>query len=68
MKKLYLEQQQVPITDLTAEQQMRLTTEWPNRWFVTKVVGSVTPRVRTHLSEQQVQNYCRDEEWQVEIV
>lgn len=68
MKRLYLEQQHIPITDLTEEQQANLRTTWPHRYFVTRVIGSTIPKVRSHLTEEQVKNYCRDDEWHVEIV
>lgn len=67
MKRLYLELQRIPISDLTEEQNANLKTEWPTRYFVTKVIGSTTPKVRGYLTEVQAENYCRDEEWQVEI-
>lgn len=67
MKRLYLEQQRVPISDLTDEQNANLRTNWPIRYMVVKVIGSTTPKVHNHLTEEQVNNYCRDDEWHVEI-
>lgn len=68
MKRLYLEQQQIPITDLSDEQTAKIATDWPVRYLVTKVIGSTTPKVRSYLAEVEAKGYCEDEAWQVEIV
>jgi len=67
VKKLYLEQQQIPVSELTFEQQTNLRNEWPMRYQVMKVIGSTTPKVRAYLIEEDVKGYCEDATWHVEI-
>lgn len=61
MKRLYLEQKHNPRCidpkDLANK----------HIWVVCRVVGSTEPRVHDVLDRQQVQGYCGNETWQVEI-
>lgn len=68
MKKLYLEQQSIPILEMTEEEQaMRDAGKWPTRYVVKKVVGSVTPKIHAHMTEIMVEELCANPDWQVEI-
>lgn len=67
MKRLYLEQQKIPIDLLTDEQNANLRDHWPCRYVVRRVIGATTPKIHNYLTEDQVGRYCNDDEWQVEI-
>lgn len=66
-KRMYLEQQRIPLSELPPEKRASETEPWPFHYFVKRVVGSTTPKIREFLSEAEVQGYCENDDWTVEI-
>lgn len=73
-KRLYLTQRPKPIDEVTASgatreqmQKMHDDKTWPQVYDVKKVVGSTKPKIGTTMSEPEVEGYCANAEWQVDI-
>ena len=71
-KKLYVVQRVANLEEVEGvprEELQRLHDQkkWPKRYDVKKVVGSVTPKIHTTLTEEDVEVYCGKDDWHVEI-